>query len=461
MIDKNSLAAAIGAAENITSQGKQLHAVEDSALAHIIGSMDAGLHTDLVDDLIPARVAEEARNDEHDGAMYNLADLAAQSVINTHRLSTNTVVPHILRVLEISKRNIEESESKDPVCPYSINFVDGTSLPDNDALNTVLDGMANMDPLSSERVNVGVYSDDEVLEAVKFSNVDDFDSIMANCLVTKPSAMKLVQSVFSGESTVDFIRSEVNDVPEVFVAIMIMALSLKDSEQIQQGINVPYATYQNRMFNIAIDAARVYRDHMLKWSTLANTLYLDKRTDKTISLNREFFMKLSEATGITVESIFANESLGRKYTSSQMHDPQVRAELDAQAAKEQATRNRQHEIDTNRRLNQSVLKAVMEDARDADVGQLAILGDTPESLTKRANVVCNRIWDSKRVTGDLEQLVAGVLISIYYAHTDVALYLNSMSVNQTKYPTMSPADLAKLARAELIVHYVARQIGIS
>lgn len=467
MIDNKSMDASIGLAERMSNAGVTLTTVDGSAMEHILGSMSFISIKPEDGDQLREAVKAAANNEEHDGTLGIPADLAANSVLNTHRLVTDVVNPHIRHVMERVNAAVAELDDKSTKIEFPVKFLQLDPVLNNESLINAIRSVAEDDLHPSRMINLGEYGREEILDLVKFSNTDNYDTTLAMEL-SSGDAIEDIQSVLEGRRNPEGAN---NWGARVWVALFLLGQSLRHSDIIKEGVEVSLVEYRNRLQWLSVFSARklleIYRstDGMFR----NKILYGDTSEDGTITIVGPTLQTLAEH-GVTVEHLIGNYLLDQKYL---FHDFVKKEDSDNSAALEESI-NRYNSVVKSRRatadaeyqklLIQTVLSTINNDVRESsnDPDRLAMLNDTPQSLVTRSTKVCENVYESgRKLTKDvLSEFVAGVIISIYYAHTDALLYLDFIADSAKEFPDLEPAALAKIARANLLVHWIYRQLAV-
>lgn len=472
MIDKKSLNDAYGPAEALANKGVVLAATDTSALSHIIGDMH--LVPDVEFETLEAcgqLIHKAAQNEDHDETMGIIADLAAKSVLNTHRLVVDRINPHVRELVKAIESKLDSPDLKTNNVPVAVEYM---TMPTVLELNTFQDAVkkiAEMDLYQVDRVSVGHYTVDEILDLVKFSSVDDFDDNIASYLQDNPGEVEIINGVLEGRLRID---SDVAPLKATTLSVLVLlSQSLAHTDQIKEGINASLAVYKSNLFHISILAARHLVDLIKSWDYLIATKNIYKTGENVpnkITLVQPVVLNMFK-NGVSVEHLIGNHLLGRPYGYADftVGDQEKIDKVLSDTAKEydRVTRQNQQEIDKVRYDTQIrvALTTIRDDAieRAEDPEFLAIAGDDASSLVARANSACESVFKSgKRLEADqLGEFVAGLVISIYYAHTDALVYMDTLAEYERQYPEMHVVDLAKMARAALVVNWVCKQLAQS
>lgn len=464
MIDNKSLDNSVGIAERVTNANITLDVVDGSALAHVIGSMDFITNNPESADDIRTTLKEKANNDEHDGTMNIIADNAARSVLGTHRFVTDVVNPHIRDVLD--KINEEYGSVKSTEDNLDIK-VEIKTLPhalDMPTVEEAVGKIASMDLYadSANPVNLGSYTDEEILDNTKFTNTNGYDDELETTLRTDSGSFDVIRQILAGE-----INPSANHTPAVLVATVFICQSLVHSDNIKEGVATSLNGYKARLNWIATSAARLLQEHYNNWRKIVNGRFLyvpgTEKDKNRIVVVSETFQQLAEK-GVTIEHLIGNNLLGRKFAYVDfLENENSKNETMNAFETTKADRARNSHLRNQEALIKITLTAIKNNAIELseDPEVLSRLNDDKISLINRATVACENIFASDKTFSEdiLSEVVAGLLCAIYYAHTDAMLYLNSIADFSTKYPDMDPIDLAKMARVNLLVHWVYRQIA--
>lgn len=463
MIDKKSLSNALGISQRLTEQGITLGAVNQSALEHLTGSMKF-IATKSDDFAQNALLVKEASHCiEHDGTMNFIADNAAVSVLNTHRLVVDKVNPHIRSVVDKIHARLAESEVEVEGLPVA-ELVSLPAVMDNDDLRELVSRIALADRYDTPVLDLGNYTDEEILDLIKYSKENNFDEILSMELVNNPESFKKINMVMAG-TIFDLTRLSRAEQ----VATLLMSQALIHTDSIKEGIDATLAEYVNRLHWISVTVARDLQLVYSNWKAVVSGYFIYKpgtRNSNKIEVISETFHILSKEYGVTIEHLIGNHLLGRKYGYADLarkdNEDQLK-ETDAAYQKLVARLNTEKESKEHEKLIRTSLIVIKEDAieRSDNPECLEMLNDTKVSMINRATQACEAVFKSgRRIQKDkLDEFVAGLLIAIYYAHTDALLYLDSIANFTKQYPEMDGVELAKMARTNLIVHWVYRQIA--
>lgn len=460
MIDSKSLKNATGLTELLNTKGISLTTIEATPLSHIVAACDSVYTNDGNVDESMGQVASAARNEDHDGTIYELADLAAQSVLSTQTLLRTQVLPHIRKILD----DVEAAdvESKQTGLPYELVYRDIPFILTLEPTQRLIEQFAKGDQFESkEDINLGTFDLERILELIQYTNDSDFNNVLKSALVDDPELVTSIISVLTGSSFLGNVKS-----PVVLIALMVIAQNLSaDEDNIPSGLNVSLSTYKYRLLWVTIGAAKQLASLVTKWHVdIKNrVLYADTiRDDHKIVVNKSVFGALVEAHNVTVESLIGNEILGRPYSGAGLCDAEAKARTKSKYDTELSMATRRNELENAVTYTQSIFQAVMRDARarSKDEEALALLGDTPESLVTRAGIACERLYASG-VTGRVrDHLVAGLVCAIYYAHTDALIFLNIMGEVGKSNPDLPVDEVVLIARTEFVAWYVFKQLAV-
>lgn len=462
MIDKKSLVDAVGIAQRLAAAGTVLTSVDQSALQHLVASMKLIATKPENADAAAILVKDAAQCTEHDGTMGYIADHAANSVLNTHRMVTEIINPHIRKVVDEVKGQIDAAIKKLSDSPHDVELVTLPPVMDSDELATFVARVAGWDRYDATPINLGTYTDTEILNLIKYST--PVDEVLEMALLNEPGSFDAINRIFSGEPIHPDRASKA-----VVVASFLMAQALKHMDIVKEGINATLTEYKNYLHYIAVTLARYMNVIYENWNTIVKNSYIYQPGDNggKIKILSTTFKDLASNHGVTIENLIGNQLLGNKYFYSDFASEEkekVLAETKAAYDTDLASINLTKEAKVSDLITRTVLIGVKNDAieRSEDPSALAILGDDKASMISRAGVACETVYKSNKAIrmDQLEECVAGLLIAIYYAHTDALLYLDSIADFAKKYPEMDGVELAKLARVNLIVHWVYRQFAL-
>ena len=460
MIDSKSLKNSTGIDEVLKQKQVQLTVIEATPLHHIVSACDAVCGgTESIDQAMDS-ISLASRNEDHDGTIYELADLAAQSVLNTQDLLKSKVLPHIRSIID----TIEEStkNSKQTGLPYTLEYRDIPFLLTLEPTGRLIEQFANGDQFETqEDVNLGTFSDDEIIEKATYTNDGDFNDLLKAYLLENPEATNTISSVLSGQSFL----GNVTD-PVTLLALIVVAQNIAgDESQIQSGLNVSLSAFKYRLLWLSIGSAKRLASIIKKWSTdIKNRiLFTDVvRRDKVIVVNKSVFANLVDEHGLTVEALIGNEILGRPFTGHGLTVEDNLLKAKAKYDTELSMATRRNDLENDITYTQCIFKTAMDDARarSTDEETLAVLGDTSESLVSRAKLVCERLY-AAGVSGKVrDHLVASLVCSIYYAHTDVLMLISIMGDVSKGNPELSSDDVVLVARTEFVAWFVFKQLAV-
>lgn len=461
MIDSNSLKIATGMADILDQKGIELTVIEASPLHHVLAATDGDAYTPCSTvDVAVKQIGDAARNDDHDGTIHELADLAAQSVLGTQATVKNVVLPHVLKVLA----SVEDaaSASKQAGLPYTVEYKSLDSILTLDPTVRLIEQFSKGDLFETDQtVSVGNYDLDSLLELATYTDEGNFNELIKSHLVKSETAVHSVSSILAGNGYLTNVKD-----PVTLLALMVIAVNLSSNdESIPTGLNIPLATYKYRLLWLSISVAKHIQATLNRWqSDITNrVLYADTiRQDKVIVVNKAVFTSLVNNSDLTVETLIGNEILGRPYSGHTLTNPEYVTIAKAKYDSELSMAARRNEVQNDMTYTQTIYKMVMEDARERskDESSLAPLGDTAESLISRAKLACERLYKAGVSGRKRDQLVTSLICSIYYAHTDALMFLSLMNSVSKQNPDMSPNDIALVARTEFVAWYVFKQLAI-
>lgn len=464
MIDKKSLENAVGIASALGSKDICVAAVPQSALSHLIGATNHIAIEPTSDDEACTAIRQAAQHIEHDGTMNFIADNAAVSVLNTHRLVTEVVNPHIRKVVATIVEQLAADEAAASTTDHGVELVTIPNVLDNVELENMIARIGTMDRYDVPTLDLGTYTDEEILEQVRYSTSGGYDDVLRMELVNDPEAFNTIRHVLSGKS---FGVQKLSK--PVAVALLLMSQSLKHSDTIKEGINATLSDYKNRLHWISVTVARYLNATYSSWNAISESKLIYRPTDqnnpsaKTGIISSTFALMADQ--GVTIEHVVGNNLLDRPYG---YHDfigdkkDETLARTKQAYDRDLATKNSEKESKENDRIIRTALIAIKDEAIDraGDPANLAILGDTKATMVSRATAACEAVFKSGKTLkhDQIDEFVAGLIIAIYYAHTDALLYLDSIADFTRQYPEMDGPELAKLARVNLITHWVYRQL---
>ncbi len=472
MIDNKSLDNAFGMADKLAEKGIVLDTLDTSALQHIVSDMRLLPESGEIDsDAWREAIKRAAQNDDHDGAIGIIADNAAKSVLNTHRLVTDVINPQVRKLTDEITKKVNEACNNQSTSIVNVKYM---SIPTTLELGTFKEAVqkiASMDLYEVDRSSVGTYTQDEIIELIKFSNVDDFDEVLSSWVRENPKEVSIINDVLSNKRPV---VSKVDPLSTMGLSVLVLLTqSLAYTDTIKEGLNISLSNYKNNLFHISTLAAVELSDLVYKWNHLIGARHIYKpgeNLEKEITLVQPVVVELFKH-GVTVEHLIGNHLLGRPFqfqafTSS---DEEIKNKALSETMAEYDRVSKIQNVDADTKRVDLCMRIALTSIRDEaielshDPVALARLGDTKETMVARANAACESIYKSgKKLDMDkLGEFVAGVVISIYYAHTDALIYMDSLADFATQYPEMNVVDLAKMARAALVVNWVCRQLAVS
>lgn len=465
MIDKKSVENSLGVAEKLASAGVTLTTVDNTALQHTMADMllppPEGSVTDV--DVLAEHTRKAGQTDEHDASMGIIADHAARSVLNTHRLVVDVINPHVRKVVDQIQETLSR-DSDDGTGHQNVQYRHIHQSMDLDTLKSAVLNIAKMDLFDIPPAHLGEYSVDEIRDLVKFTGANGFDDYIGNYLATNPRDVHVINQVLAGS------RNPSLDMGQpVLVILVLLTQALAHTDNIKEGISVPLSTYKARMFWLSTSAARLLKGEYDKWDNIERSrlIYATDSGSNELHLIQSTMAELSRF-GVTVEHLIGNDILDRRYSFVDFateDNGSVLAETMAAYNKDLSIKNTNRETLMTERLLRVALTTIRDDAisNGDDPECLRRLGDTKTTLVARASAACEAVFKTgKKIQGDdLDEFVAGVLISIYYAHTDALIYMDALADFSKQYPDMNVVDLAKLARANLVVNWVYAQVAIA
>lgn len=462
MIDKKSLENSVGIAQKLTAAGVVLDTLDQTAMKHVIGSLSMMSTSPQSDDEACVLLKNAAQHVEHDGTMLHTANNAANSVLNTHRLVTNVVNPHIRKVVAEITSRLADVAGNISDTGHTVELVSLPSVLDNPDVEAMIRHTADMDRYDADVIDLGKYSESEILDLIRYSTSGNFDDVLKMELVNTGGYVEAINRVLAGQFT------DVSKTPtEVALAIFLMASSLKHTETIKEGINASLSDYRNRLNYIAITYARHLDAVYSAWNKIS-TSKLIYRPDVVgkVAVISSVFNDLATNHGVTIENILGNDLLDRRYTYVDFtgeNKDEVLAKTRSAYDRDLSAKNLGKEDRENDLTLRTALIAIKDDAieRAESDENLSILGDTKATMISRATAACEAVFKTGKILkkDQLDEFTAGLLIAIYYAHTDALLYLDKITDFSKQYPDMGGVELAKLARTSLVVHWVHSQLA--
>lgn len=408
---------------------------------------------DLPDDHAPA-VDYVNSLDSHTEAMAELRVLGVQGVRHLSDLVKNTINPHIRRVAEMV-----ENYGADAEPPFQSWSVSGLTLsefivsqPAERLLASFRD--ANTYEGKAPEGGIGEVDHDYIKTAALFTDTDGYNDRVKQ-LLSSDENLYLVRSMVMGESQFKNIDPEL-----ALVALAVLTATKTPPVNTRISLDqweVNRLQLMNKTAKIVLAVIQRY-----EYAIKTNTLYtLDVlKQPGTIYVNDKVYRNLIEK-GLTPEIVMGNETMGRRFMTYQLLEPEVSA-----ACTRAYTLHRQSQ-EAAARLDEKTyrIKAIQDSLRTdlnriADSEEWPVDGDDRDKAWTRLRVIVDKIMSGPNKDANTDDIIAAVLLGTWYAHTDAWRLIDIALRIGKEDPELTPDEVFTLSKIEYVGQWIATQLHI-
>lgn len=459
MLDPNAVIAAIGVNQSISAKGAHLVPLPDTALALLVREMPTSTINAAETDYEAAStiLTDLSRGEAHAEVLQRVVGLSSDSVRRTLSFARNTVMPHIYRVVEEYTKAMDAN--KNAPMPFDIerHF-------QHDAVKTTVareflerwESAPAVTPAIG--LNLGNYEPAEILELVKISNDDDYNEQIEE-LLNADGGKGLNDLIQVLKGTLDITALE--NKFQLAAAVLLHAISTKPKAGVAMTLGA-YTAGVNTMANYAAKNALKSLSRMVHERTTQSLYHGVLRRDaKVIPVVGEVYNDLLEK-GFTVDMLFGNELLGRKFHGAELMLPENMKQMQATYEFDRVTRQEAHNLDRQRMSRKAILDVLRNDQKTvAESGEFPVADDTADRSWQRLkgfidNITSNNAWHFYEPS----TLIAATICAVWYAHCDAHRIIDNMFELEKTHKGTPPSELSTLASLKYITEWVASQIGV-
>ena len=450
MINSQSIVEGINLAKHVEARKLEAEASPSSILSHLVAKIGY-----LPEDKpLLETLTEDTKSPEFNELLDKVVDKASG---NVDRLINLVKEELVLRANNIVMKVYGELEGReeDPLARYEIESIYLPEVLSTTVADQLVERFSKGTAIVEPMLVIGDYTESELLELLPMTNSEEFDSLLLEEL--NESSMRSISSALAGHVHMTSNLSAI----EALAALVICTNIDSPKEGTPVSLNDWKANLSGAKIHLA--KAVVDRTNVHKTKIRTKILYELKKESNKIQVIGENYLELLDA-GVTSQMIIANEELGRRYNYHNLLQKNVQEELDNYYR--QVSITNKHTLDRTRtdRMGRLAIQFVMEEVREivADLRS----EDKPEeadALRERATTICDslrpEIYRTRR-DEDMESLVIGLVVSIFYPHTDAGAFLIIMDDIEHNNKAIEVEELTTLAAITFVSNWVAEQITL-
>lgn len=460
MLDPNAVTAVIAVNQSISAKGAHLVPMPDTALALLVREMPTStINAEETDYAAAGTILTDlSRGEDHAAVLQRIVGLGSDSVRRTLSFARNTVMPHIYRVIEAY--TAEMTKNTNVPMPFDVkrHF-------EHDAAKTAIalnflerwEYAPAVTPVAN--VELGVYTPEEILDLVKISNDGDYNEHVEALLTDDDGAgVKQLIEMLKGIRPITAVDNQF----QLPAAVLLQGIVTTPKPGVAMTLSA-YTAAVSSMGNYAAKNALGALSR-LKAQRADQVLYygIFQHDAKTIPVVGEVYNDLLDK-GFTIDMLFGNELLGRKYHGASLLTPDAMAEMTEAYNRDRAIRQTAHNLDRQRMSRQAILDVLRTDQQAVSAaGEFTVAEDSAEKSWARLrgfidNITTNNTWHSYEPSS----LIAATICAVWYAHSDAHRIIDIMFEQGKANPNMAPSEQATLASLQYISEWVASQISIA
>lgn len=459
MLDPNAVTAAIALNQSISAQGIHLVPLPDTALALLVREMPISTINAAETDYAAATqiLVDLSRGEAHAGVLHHVRGLSSDSVRRTLSFARNTVMPHVYRVVEDYTKEMEAN--KNVPMPFDIERHFQHDAVKTNVAREFLERWENAPAVSPAKgLNLGNYEPAEILDLVKISNDGDYNEHVETLLTEDGGkGLKDISEMLKGNLELTALENKF----QLAAAVILQAIAANPKPGVAMTLSA-YTAGVSSMANYAAKNALKTLGRMLE-ERKTQTLYhgIFQHDQKVIPVVGEVYNDLLDK-GFTVDMLFGNELLGRKYHGAELLSPEAMKDMTAAYEFDRVTRQEAHNLDRQRMSRKAILDVLRNDQRKiAESGEFPVADDSAERSWQRLkgfvdSVTSSNAWHFYEPSA----LIAATICVVWYAHCDAHRIIDNMLDLEKSHPGVAVAELSTLASLKYITEWVASQVGI-
>ena len=428
------------------SSHKQYGVKEGTLVSEIASTLSIDGILDVED---PVKILEYVNSVEaHTVCMAQAKETIVRSVRQLSDLVKNTINPHIVRVVKCVSDWTDTSTSAGIA-------IEQVSLPDNLKRDFIKSLAFKYKDIPTPTVSQLGHGMGEI-------SIDQAKAAL-NLISSSGSFIYAPEDNVLGKALAFCINGDYEaSLADINVALTVMLLATGISSP-GENVQMPLTTWEINRNAIINKAAKwlikAYVDYGRAVENKA--LYIGPRNAKKVVVNKDVYAALVEL-GSAPEILLGNEYLGRKHRSVALFtDEAAREDCKKAFTLNEAAIARKSEVEARRQRTRTIAGALLSDAKAfAENDSWPVQGDSLERAKGRINVVFNKLMNGPLRDGNLDDLVAAVILAVYYAHTD-AWRLISIAQDLLKDdPELNADEAYSLAKIEYVGQYIAAQLTL-
>jgi len=459
MLDPNAVTAAIAVNQSISAKGIHLVTLPDTALALLVREMPTTTINAGESDYaaVSTILTDLSRGEAHADVLQRVVGLGSDSIRRTLSYARNTVMPHVYRVVEAYTKEMEANQNAPMPFDLERHF-------QHDAVKTTvarefLERWESAPAVSPARgLNLGNYEPAEILDLVKISNDGEYNEHVEALLNEDGGkGLKDISEMLKGNLELTALENKF----QLAAAVILQGISTTPKPGVAMTLSA-YTAAVSSMANYAAKNALRTLSRMLD-ERKTQTLYygIFQNNAKVIPVVGEVYNDLLDK-GFTVDMLFGNELLGRKYHGADLLNPEAMKAMTEAYEIDRVTRQEAHNLDRQRMSRQAILDVLRNDQRQiAESGEYPVAEDSAERSWQRLkgfidSVTATNAWYHYEPSA----LIAATICGVWYAHCDAYRILDNMIALEKTNPGVAVSELSTLATLKYISEWVVSQIGI-
>jgi len=460
MLDPNAVTAVIAVNQSISAKGAHLVTLPDTALAMLVREMPTtAIKAEETDYAAAGTILTDlSRGEDHAAVLQRVVGLGSDSVRRTLAFARNTVMPHIYRVIEAY--TAEMTKNTNVAMPFDVKRHFAHDAAKTSIAMNFLERWEHapaVTPVSN--VDLGTYTPDEILNLVKISNDGDYNEHIETLLTEDGGrGLKQLSDMLKGIMPITAVDNHF----QLPAAVLLQSIVGTP----KPGVGMTLTAYTAAVSSMANYAAKNAMAALgrLKTQRVDQALYygIFQHDAKTIPVVGEVYNDLLEK-GFSIDMLFGNELLGRKYQGAALLQPEAMAEMTEVYNRDRAIRQTAHNLDRQRMSRQAILDVLRTDQQAiAAAGEFTVADDSADKSWARLkgfidSLTVNNTWYSYEPSS----MIAATICAVWYAHSDAHRIIDIMFEQGKENPEMPPSEQATMASLQYISEWVASQIGVA
>lgn len=459
MLDPNAVTAVIAVNQSISAKGTHLATLPDTALALLVCEMPTSTIVAEETDYTTAGtiLTDLSRGEDHAAVLQRIVGLGSDSVRRTLSFARNTVMPHIYRVIEAY--TAEMTKNTNVPMPFDVKRHFAHDAAKTSIAMNFLERWEHAPAMTpSANAELGIYTPEEILNLVKISNDGDYNEHIEALLTEEGGrGLKQLGDMLKGIMPITAVDHHF----QLPAAVLLQSIVGTPKPGVPMTLTA-YTAAVSSMANYAAKNAMLALSR-LRTQRVDQVLYhgIFQHDSKTIPVVGEVYNDLLDK-GFSIDMLFGNELLGRKYHGASLLTPEAMAEMTEAYNRDRAIRQTAHNLDRQRMSRQAILDVLRNDQQAVSAaGEFTVSDDTAEKSWARLkgfidSITGNNTWHSYEPSS----LIAATICAVWYAHSDAHRIIDIMFEQGKANPDMPPSEQATLASLQYISEWVASQISI-